>query len=153
MEVLIAEEIRRALAALHAPRFVITSAHDGKRAGVLANSVQFCSPEPPLISVACRKGHVIGPVIRDSRRFGLFRLEDADRGLLKKFDFQNGERYEAFEGLPLSALATGSPIPRRAAWAVDCEVFRHFDLECECELYIGLIVAARVSRADAALSP
>jgi len=146
MAVLIAEEIRRALGALSAERFVITSAHDGKRAGVLATSVSMCAPDPPLVCVACRKGHVIGPVIRDSRRFGVFRVEEADRAALKKFDFENGERYEAFEGIPLDHFVTGSPIPRRAAMALDCELFRRIDLECECELYIGLVVAARVGR-------
>jgi flavin reductase (DIM6/NTAB) family NADH-FMN oxidoreductase RutF len=38
---------------------------------------------------------------------------------------------------------TTSPCLRGALAVIDCELFRHLDLEAECEMYIGLVLAAK----------
>lgn len=131
--------------------FVVTSAYDGKRAGVLARSVAPCATEPLLLMLAMRKGHSIAPLIRDSRHIGLCRIDPGDRLLMRKFcdsnsgpDLAEEHHDDPFDSVPVETLRSGSPLLRRAAVAMDCEVVRHFDLEADHEIYVVQIVAARI---------
>ncbi|MCB9845223.1 MAG: flavin reductase [Phycisphaeraceae bacterium] len=141
------QEMRAVLDRVPSGLFVITAAHDGKRSGVLVKSVQICSDEPVLVSVAVRKGHSIEPLIRDSRVFAVCLVDPTDRLIRQKFDpnadCDPEERTDPFDAIPVTTLATGSPIPVRSIMAIDCEVVRHFDLEADHELYVGLVRAAR----------
>jgi len=127
---------------------LMTAEHGGERAGVVVNSVQVCAHEPLLVCVSVRKGHSIEPLIRDSHAFALCRIDEADRLLLVKFDDDEApdERGDPFESIGIERLRTGSPVIGRCAHVLDCEVVRHFDLEADCELYIGEVVAARNGR-------
>lgn len=133
--------------------FVVTSAYDGKRAGVLARSVAPCATEPLLVMLALRKGHSIAPLIRDSHHLGICRIDPGDRLLMRKFcDSQSGpdladdNPVDPFDSVPVETIASGSPLLRRAALALDCEVVRHFDLEADHEIYVVQIVAARAGQ-------
>lgn len=132
--------------------FVVTSAWDGKRAGVLARSVAPCATEPLRIMLALRKGHSIAPLIRDSRHFGICRVDPAERLLMRKFadtdsgpDLADENAGDPFDSLPVDTIQSGAPILRRALFAMDCEVVRHFDLEADHEIYVAHVLAARVS--------
>lgn len=140
-------ELRRAVALLPSGHFVMTAAFDSKRQGVSIESVHKCGDEPLLICIPCRKGHPIEPLIRDSHRFAVCQLDPADRLLVRRFDWpRNGDdRYDPFDSLEVDHLQSNAPILKRAILALDCEVFRHFDLEADQELYVGLVVAARVN--------
>jgi flavin reductase (DIM6/NTAB) family NADH-FMN oxidoreductase RutF len=144
-----AGEVRRAMEAWRRGRYVLTSAFEQKRTGVFVESAQPCAMAPPLVCVVCRKGHPIGPIIRDSHRFGLCELDGVDKAMQRKFAFDGFERGDPFDIFDHEKLVTGAPVLRCAAICLDCEVYRHLDLECECELYIGLVRAARVNRTDA----
>ncbi len=126
--------------------FLMTSAYDSKRAGVLVDSVQACGENPPLLCVAMRKGHWIEPIIRDSRSFAICLLDPADRLVRRKFVEPGVAREpgDPFDCMPLERLATGAPIVRRAIAAIDCEVSRHLDIDAEHALYVGIILASRV---------
>ncbi len=135
-----------ALAFLPRGLFLMTATFEGKRAGVLVSSVQSMGGEPPLISVAIRKGHWIEPLVRDSRAFGLCILDPGDRLVTKKFGDATRPREggDPFDCLPVERLATGAPIVRRCLAAMDCEVARHIDIEVEYALYVGYVRASRV---------
>ncbi len=131
--------------------FVVTSAHDGKRAGVLARSVAPCATEPILIMLAMRKGHSIAPLIRDSRHFGLCRVDPAERLLMRKFndadsgpDLADENAGDPFDSIAVESIQSGSPILKRCIFALDCEVVRHFDLEADHEIYVAQVHAAKV---------
>jgi flavin reductase (DIM6/NTAB) family NADH-FMN oxidoreductase RutF len=141
------DEIQHALTLLRSGHYVLTAAHDQKRTGVLVHSAQPCGDAPPLVCVACRKGHPIGPIIRDSHRFGVCQLPASDNSLARRFAFNAAERGDPFDVVELDRLLGACPIIKRSPLAVECEVFRRIDLECECELYIGRVLAARVARA------
>ncbi len=140
--------IHDALNAIPGGMFVITSTFDGVRSGVIVRSVQPCADEPRLVCVAVRKGHTIEPLIRDSRHFALCRIDRSDKLACRKFDMAADHDPEKpqdpFDSLPVETLATGSPVLRKSDLVLDCEVVRHFDLEADCELFIGLVHAARV---------
>jgi len=124
---------------------VLTAAYEDDRAGVRVYSVQPCSTEPALVSIALRKGHFIEPLIRDSHHFGLCLVAPSDRLVLRKFPedpaAQNDDPFDAF---PTGRLVSGAPIIERGLAALDCEVVRHFDLEADHEIYVGLVLAAKV---------
>ncbi|MEM1071380.1 MAG: flavin reductase family protein [Planctomycetota bacterium] len=126
--------------------WVMTSSHDGQRAGSLVRWVQRCSDEPVLMSVSMKKCHSLEPLIRDSRGFALNLVSETDRLLHRTFDGHRApdEVSDVFDSLAVDTWRTGSPVLRRALAALDCEVVRHLDLESDCELFIGQVVEARV---------
>ena len=151
-------ELERALRCLPSGFFVMTSAHDGKRAGMRVRSVQVCAEDPLLISVAARKGHRIDPLIRDSRSFAICVMAPGDKLIERAFPFEtgvarsngstNGEHHDAhdddpFDALGAKTLSTGAPILERAVVVFDCEVARRIDLEADHELFVGEVMAFR----------
>jgi flavin reductase (DIM6/NTAB) family NADH-FMN oxidoreductase RutF len=142
-------DLRLAVDQLAVGSYIMTAAFESKRAGVLITSIQKCAEQPLLVCVSTRKGHVIEPLIRDSHRFAVCRLDGADRLTVRRFEHPPipGERYDPFDSLEIDHLAGHAPILRRSPLALECEVFRHFDLEADHELYIGIVLAARVAGA------
>lgn len=126
--------------------WVMTSAYDGQRSGVVVRWVQRCATEPVLVSVSVEKCHAMETLIRDSRGFALNLVDETDRLLLRKFDGYTppDEHSDRFDALPVMTWSSGSPILKRAIAAVDCEVVRHLDLESDCELFIGQVLMAKV---------
>jgi flavin reductase (DIM6/NTAB) family NADH-FMN oxidoreductase RutF len=124
--------------------FVLTAHHEGKRSGLIARSVQVCADDPPLLAVAVRTGHGIDPLIRDSHAFAVCRVSPTERLLLRKLaEPSRGRDSDPFDCVPVDRLVTGAPVLARTTLAVDCEVVRHFDLEADHELFIGLVRAFR----------
>jgi len=135
--------IEAAMAGLPTGRYVMTSVHEGQREGILVRSVSVCSDEPPLISVAARKGHPIDPVVRDARVFAVCALDAGDRLTERAFsDDALVMGAEPFETLGSTTLMTGAPVLTRARIAFDCELVRRIDLEADHELFIGQVVAS-----------
>jgi flavin reductase (DIM6/NTAB) family NADH-FMN oxidoreductase RutF len=138
-------DLRRAVDQLAVGSFVMTAAHESKRAGVLITSIQKCAEQPLLVCVSSRKGHVIETLIRDSHCFAICRIDCADKFTIRRFDQPRTpeDRYDPFDSLDVEHLTSQAPILKRSPLALDCEVFRHFDLEADHELYIGIVRAAR----------
>lgn len=141
-------DLGAALEMLPRGHFLMTSAFEGKRAGHVVRSVQMCSETPALVCVAARKGHAIAPLIRDSHAFVVCVLAPEEASVLRRFEHEwaPDEMGDAFDALPIETLRSGAPALRRCAAAIDCEVVRHFDLEADHELYIGMPIACRVAR-------
>lgn len=139
-------EVLRALCLLPSGLYVMTSAFEGKRAGVLVKSVQACADEPLLISVAARKGHWIEPMIRDSHCFAICRIDPNDKLVVRKFMGPPlpGDHGDPFDAVATETLSSGAPIIKRSILALDCEVVRHFDLEADHEIYVGQVLAGKV---------
>lgn len=139
-------EARRALAMLPSGVFVVTSSFEGKKGGVLVKSVMPCADEPLLVCVAAWKGHGIEPLIRDSRHFCVNQIDPDDKLVLRMFQGHISEHASSFDSLPTERIVSQSPAIKRALVAIDCEVVRHLDMEADHELYIGLVLGARVYR-------
>jgi len=154
-------ELDRALRCLPSGFFVMTSAHDGKRAGMRLRSVQACADDPLLISVAARKGHRIDPLIRDSRSFAVCVIAPGDKlidrtfpyetGIARSSEYTNGNGHvhtehvesDPFDALPHTTMNTGAPVLERAVAVFDCEVVRRIDLEADHELFVGHVIGFR----------
>jgi flavin reductase (DIM6/NTAB) family NADH-FMN oxidoreductase RutF len=113
--------------------------------------VQACADEPPLIAVAVKTGHWIEPLIRDSHVFAICRVNPAERLLLRKFAETSRPRDgDPFDCMATERLVTGAPIIAKSGLALDCEVVRHFDLEADHELFIGLVRGVKMGSVAAA---
>lgn len=156
-------EIRLLVGAMPSLLFAMSAACDGRRGALLVDRVMWCANEPPSIAVAVPKGHRLATLIRDSHSFALSMLTPTQRLLIKKIrEFAQIERAgvagaqtaEAFAGAGLEhdpfdtiahqTLITGAPVLSQAVAAVDCDVMRHFDLEADHEMYVGLVVGVTV---------
>ena len=122
--------------------FVLTTAHDGRRSGVLARWVQRCAMVPPMLMVAIPKGQPVEPLILDSRAFALCRIAPDDRFLLRKFTNPADRRDDPFDAVSTTATPTGSPIIDRAISYADCQVIRHIELDSDHRVYVGQVVTA-----------
>lgn len=138
------QDASAALARLPSGLYVMTSAFEGKRAGVCVRWVTQLAAEPPLIGVAMFRGHWVEPLIRDSHAFAICRVDDADRLIAKKFADPARREGDPFDCLPIETIVTGAPVIRRSLVALDCVVIRHLDLEADHSLYIGHVVGGRV---------
>lgn len=158
----LSSEVAGALPGLSSRVFVMTSRYEDKRSGARVLSVQRCACSPLMIAVALRKGHVVETLIRDSHAFAVCEIAADDRLGLRKFpdradeadgvvtdDENSGDREDSgladpFDALATKTLKTGAPVLARSPLVLDCEVMRHFDLEADHELYVGLVVDGRV---------
>lgn len=133
-------EVGRALSLLPRTRAVMTAAFEHKRDGLLVDRVMVCADEPPCIAVAMAKGHRLSTLIRDSHSFAINILDTSQSLLLRKFEGEGTP--DAFELIQTRSIATGAPCLVRAQACLDCDVMRHFDLEADSEVYVGLVVGA-----------
>lgn len=138
-----------ALGRLPVGRYLMTAGFEGQRSGMLVSAVQCCSTEPLLLCIAARKGHKIDPLIRDSRTFAIGIIPDDDKMIVRRFSDSDAAPSEhgpardddPFDAMATRTLVTGAPIvPRCETW-FDCEMMRRVDLESECELFVGMVVA------------
>lgn len=137
-------DARRAMAHIPCGMWVMSSCFEGKRAGVIVKSVSPCADEPLLLAVAAWKGHGIEPIIRDSHHFAVSLIEPEDRLLIKKFSGNLSDHPDQFDAIATDRLVSGAPVLAKSRLAFDCEVVRHFDMEADHELYIGLVLGSRV---------
>ncbi len=134
------EGVGLALGRIPSGLFILTARHEDRRLGILASWVQQVSMNPPMVTIAVRKGRPIMPLISESRRFGICQLSAGDRIILRKFLSQNGEQTEdpflGFEMLKSTIL--GVPILAHVLSYLECELTCHMDVEGDHDLFVGL---------------
>jgi len=131
-------EALAALGNIPSARFLLVSERGDRRRGCLVRWVQQCGSNPPVVMVALPKGDAISPIIRDSRAFALGMLAEGDGLLPRLFGDGDGDG-DPFLGLPLAKTALEVPIPSRCPVRLECELFRHLDIDSDCEIYVGLV--------------
>ena len=124
--------------------FVLTTAHDGFRSGVLARWVQRCANVPPMVMVAIPKGQAVEPIILDSHSFALCQINAGDRLILNIFKDGPDRADDPFAAISTSNAPTGSPIIDRALSFIDCRVSRHVELDSDHRVYVGLVLSAEM---------
>jgi flavin reductase (DIM6/NTAB) family NADH-FMN oxidoreductase RutF len=137
-------QITRVLGQFPAGAFILTAAHEQSRFGMLARWVQPCAIEPPMVMAAVERGNAIAPLIRDSRRFALCQIEPDDRQTIRRFSVHYEPDADPFVGVPLLELDQGPPVLAGAMSYIDCELARHVDIGGDHEIYVGLILEARI---------
>ena len=131
-----------ALAAIPESCYVMTAAFEARRAGMLVCWVQRAALAPHSISLALPKGHLISPIVRDARAFGLCQIDAADGSIVRRFE-QTKEDLDPFDGMATFRLETGAPLLERACACLDCRVSMHIDFDADHELFVAEVVAGR----------
>ncbi len=131
--------------------FLLTAKYGDAQGGVLVQRVQICGTTPPMLLIAMEKGHALSPLIRDSRTFGLSLLGARSRLLARLFSDDRNQHDDPFVALPTKIGALGAPIVTRAEAWYDCEVIRHFDVESNYEVYVGLVRDAALEKTETLL--
>lgn len=125
---------------------VVTSAHEGEVAAMLASSCMPISLKPPIIGVAVMTTHRTHRVIKSARSFAVCWISIESLEKLKKLgektpsgikDKLSYAGFDAEKGRRLSSL----PIPRDAVAWVECTLLWSKDIG-DHELFAGKVEAA-----------
>ncbi len=132
--------IDRVLAQVPTGLFVLTSATEDRRIGMLCSMVHQVCFEPPMVAVCIAKGKSVMPLISESRAFGLIQLGEDDRALMRKFEKEPRPGDDPFLGYELVQGATPEvPIIRQGIGYLQCELVTHLDLESDHDLFVGSV--------------
>lgn len=142
-----AAEFRRAMRQLAAAVSVVTTEHDGSRAGMTATSVSSLTAEPPQIGVAINRANASYAAVVGSRRFAVNVLSHEQAEVAASFAGMLGLQGEARFGVPgarWGSLATGAPVLADAAASFDCELVQEMELSSHV-LMVGRVRAVSVT--------
>jgi flavin reductase (DIM6/NTAB) family NADH-FMN oxidoreductase RutF len=101
--------------------FIVSAAHNGKRAAYLASFVQQASFKPLIFSVACHPDRYPYQLISSSKRFALNVIPEGDQILLKAFAKGHGPETDPFAAIAHDTL-DGLPILKDAIGAATFEL-------------------------------
>ena len=133
-----------ALAQLPSGFFVLTAAHGEHRCAVRVPWVQQCCADPPMIMVSVEKGKRIAPIVRDARAFTISQHDVDDRHTARRLDILSRTGPEAISSAGFERSPNGAPIFERARCVFNCQLIRHVDIECDNELYVGVVTHAEL---------
>lgn len=140
--------IGRALARIPSGLFVLTAGRGAHATGMLVSFVMQAGFDPPVISVAVRKGRYIEDLLDREGMFCLSVIGESSRQLLAHFarGFDPGE--DAFTGIETALSHDGVPYPSQALAHLECRVVGAVDWT-DHRLFGGEVVAGD-GRLDAA---
>jgi len=101
------ERISPALGKIISGLYIVTTAFEGKRHGMLASFIEQAGFQPPLITMAMGKGRVIGDIIDQQPIFGINILGQHNHELLRPFVKNTGD--DPFDGHAMVENEWGVP--------------------------------------------
>lgn len=133
--------------------WVVTAAHDGQRAGLLATFVSPISivPELPRLAVALSKLHHTWTLVEAAKSFAVHLLTPEQADLAWRFGTQSSRDVDKFDGVAWSAGITGSPILSAAQGWLECRVEHSLDTG-DRTLYLAEVVAGDLTGSFAPLT-
>ena len=125
--------------------YVVTSTHDGKANGQIANTVIQVSAEPPKVAVAINKDNHTHQLISKSGVFAVSILEESTpMPFIGRFGFKSGRDMNKLEGIDQYDGVTGCPIVTRNAVSVfEAKVFGSIDVGTHT-LFAADVVSGKV---------
>jgi flavin reductase (DIM6/NTAB) family NADH-FMN oxidoreductase RutF len=107
--------------------FVLTLRHKNDETGMLASWVMQAGFEPPMVTVAVKRGRYVEQWLSDGAAFVLNLLAEDQKSLLAHFGrgFEPGE--PAFNGLSVNRTHAGLPTLADALGHLECHPKRHID--------------------------
>ena len=128
--------------------FILTIGTAGRATGMLASWVMQAGFEPPMVSVAVKKGRYVCDWLTAGEPFVLNLVGESQSNLLKHF----GKGFEpgapAFEGLAITHCARGVTVLTDSLGHLECEPVRHVD-SGDHRIFLANIVRGKLIEADA----
>lgn len=119
--------LARGLGRIVSGLFVVTSGKAERATGMLTSFVQQAGFEPPVVTVAIKKGRQLLEVVRECGVFCVSVLHDGSIHLLGHFarGFEPGQ--DAFRGIEVNIACNGVPYPADAHAFLACRVLGEAD--------------------------
>lgn len=108
---------------------------------MLSSWFQQTSFDPPMISVAIKKGRPVGEMISSARKFVLNLLHTGQKSMLVHFGkgFEIGQN--PFEGIAVGKTPEGLPCLKEALCFLECEL-REVVSSGDHQIYLGEVIHA-----------
>jgi Conserved protein/domain typically associated with flavoprotein oxygenases, DIM6/NTAB family len=101
---------------------ILTTRHGVETGAMLASWFQQAAFEPPMVSVAVKKGRSVEGLLNTSKKFALNLLHTGQKDMLVHFGkgFEPGQ--DPFKGVAIETHQTGIPILKNCLGFLECEV-------------------------------
>lgn len=120
---------------------IITTVHDGHRAGLTATAVCSVSADPPQMLVCVNRSASASPFIVAAGRFGISFLAHDQRAIANAFA---GPAIDRFASAAWSQLESGVPLLDGAAASFECVVVQAIESGTHT-IFIGAVVTANAT--------
>ncbi len=122
----------------------ILTTQDGNQPGaMLASWFQQASFEPPMISVAVKKGRPMAEMLQVSKKFVLNVLHTGQKDMLVHFGkgFEPGEN--PFQGIKIETQKSGIPVIKHCLCFLECTVRHQYDAG-DHQIFLGEVMNSGV---------
>ncbi len=137
------ENIGRSLGRIASGVAILTTANEGDNGAMLASWFQQCSFDPPMVTVAMKKGRAAEPIVKAAEKFVLNILHTGQKELLSHFGkgFKPGE--DPFKGIEIEAHQTGLPVLKNCLCFLECQVRHQYDAG-DHQIFVGEVLNAGI---------
>jgi len=120
--------------------WLATSAHDGRRGGLIATFMSNASlaPEEPRVVIGIAKHHFTWELVDRSKAFCLHLVDQARTEWVRRFGLASGREQDKFAGIDPSSGANGCPLFTDAIFWAECTVEAAFDTG-DRSLFLGQV--------------
>jgi len=135
------DEIGKSLGRIVSGVGILTTAGKNGPGAMLASWFQQASFDPPMITVAIKKGRPITEILQGSKKFALNILHTGQKNMIAHFGkgFDMGE--DPFKGVNTAKHKTGVPILKEALCYLECELKEVYPTG-DHQVYLGQVVHA-----------
>ena len=137
------KELGAALGKVSSGMFIVTAADDDARTGILASWVQQASFEPPMITVAVKKGRKIEEFLKEDAPFAVNVIGETGKRLIQRFVKGVEPDQDLFEGLEVSKGESGAPVVDEALAYLECKVRGTLDAG-DHTVYTGEVISGKL---------
>jgi len=135
------EKIGKSLGRIASGVGILTTQHESEKGAMLASWFQQCSFDPPMISVAMKKGRAAEGMLKSSEKFVLNILQTGQKDMLGHFGkgFKPGE--DPFAGIETRTGEVGAPIMENCLCFLECRVRDIYEAG-DHHIFVGEVVNA-----------
>ncbi len=133
------EQIGKSLGRIVSGVGVLTAQDRNQPTAMLASWFQQASFDPPMISVAIKKGRPIAEVIKASERFVLNILHTGQKKILAHFGKGSAPDQDPFKGIAIHKTKDGIPALKEALCFLECEL-RQVYASGDHSIFLGEVV-------------
>jgi len=129
MTALNAEAVQSVLASVPRPVWIVTSAQENCRGGLVATWVMQASlnPQEPLMMLGLARNHYTTSLVAESRSLGLHLIGAAQIDLVWRFGITSGRDGDKLAGLAIVAGCGTAPLLADCLAWLDCRVVAQYD--------------------------
>ena len=127
--------------------FILTAGVGDRATGMLSSWVMQAGFEPPMVTVAVKRGRYLCDWLSARCPFVLNVVGESNKPLLKHFGKGFAEGDPAFEGVPIESCPRGVPVLSTAIGHLECTAASHLD-SGDHRIFLAEVVGGRLNRAE-----